>query len=268
MEGIFMTESSNANNHTYSLMLGTIFFSLLFLVPCTLICTFVPVKKIPTTTALPQFEVESVALEEDVAFKEKSVVEDSFEVSYSTKVQDSKKRLDEGLALYRQPYSKAAVEWFYIHLTEDRDVALAIMKEADKNDISLSLAFALAHTESEFKPRAVNTNKNGSIDRGLFQLNNKSFPNLKEEDFFNPEVSAKYGMSHLRYCLDAAGNEIAALAMYNAGTGKVRNNATPQITLNYVSKIDSYRKGIDLLFATDVLSFYETSPDTRVAFVQ
>ena len=150
-------------------------------------------------------------------------------------------------------------------MTEDRDVALAIMKEADKNDIPLSLAFALAHTESEFKAKAVNTNKNGSIDRGLFQLNNKSFPDLTEADFFNPEISAKYGMSHLRYCLDTAGNEIAALAMYNAGTGKVRSNSTPQTTLNYVSKIDSYRKGIDRLFEDDVLAFYENNADARLA---
>ena len=263
-----MTESSHANNHNFRLLLGTIFFSLLFLIPCILICTFVPVKKLPIAKTLPTFEVEAVALEADVAFEEEKAIEDNFDVSYNTKVQDSKKRLDEGLALYRQPYSKAAVEWFYIHLTEDRDVALAIMKEADANDIPLSLAFALAHTESEFKPKAMNKNKNGSIDRGLFQLNNKSFPNLTEQDFFNPDISAKYGMSHLRYCLDTAGNEIAALAMYNAGTGKVRNNATPQTTLNYVSKIDSYRKGIDILCTTDVLSFYETTHDVRLAFVQ
>ena len=142
---------------------------------------------------------------------------------------------------------------------------MAILEEAEKNDIPLSLAFALAYTESRYDVNAVNRNRNASIDRGLFQLNNKSFPQLKEEDFFNPVVSAKYGMSHLRYCLDTAGNEIAALAMYNAGTGKVRSNSTPQTTLNYVSKIDSYRKGIDRLFEDDVLAFYENNADARLA---
>lgn len=260
-----MNEFSSEKNHSFRLLLGTILFSLLFLIPCALIVALVPIQTKAPVQTLPQFEVEAVALEEDVPYEAEIEDEELLEVSYSAKAQDFKKKIDEGLSLYRQPYSKAAVEWFYIHLTEDRDVALAIMKEADKNDIPLSLAFALAHTESEFKAKAVNTNKNGSIDRGLFQLNNKSFPDLTEADFFNPEISAKYGMSHLRYCLDTAGNEIAALAMYNAGTGKVRSNSTPQTTLNYVSKIDSYRKGIDRLFEDDVLAFYENNADARLA---
>lgn len=260
-----MNENFSEKNHSFRLLLGTVLFSLMFLIPCALIVALVPIQTKAPVQTLPQFEAEAVALEDDVPYEAKIEDEEILEVSYNAKAQDFKKKTDDGLALYRQPYSKAAVEWFYIHLTEDRDVALAIMKEADKNDIPLPLAFALAHTESEFKAKAVNKNKNGSIDRGLFQLNNNSFPSLTEADFFNPEISAKYGMSHLRYCLDAAGNEIAALAMYNAGTGKVKANNTPQTTLNYVSKIDSYRKGIEKLFEEDVLSFYESAGDARLA---
>lgn len=260
-----MNEFVFEKNHSMRLLFGTIFFSLLFLIPCALIVALVPIKTPAPVQTLPQFEVEAVAVEDDVPYEAEIEDAEISDVSYSAKAQDFKRKIDDGLYLYRQPYSKAAVEWFYIHLTEDRDVATAIMKEAEKNDIPLSLAFALAHTESEYKTTAVNKNTNGSIDRGLFQLNNKSFPDLREEDFFNPEISAKYGMSHLRFCLDTAGNEIAALAMYNAGTGKVRSNSTPQTTLNYVSKIDSYRKGIDRLFADDVLSFYENTGDARLA---
>lgn len=166
---------------------------------------------------------------------------------------------DDGLSLYRQPNSRAAVEWFYLHVTGNRETAMAILEEAEKNDIPLSLAFALAYTESHYNVNAVNKNRNSSIDRGLFQLNNRSFPQLKEEDFFNPAVSAKYGMSHLRFCMNVAGNEVAALAMYNAGTGKVRADSTPQVTLNYVGKIMAYQDKLDKLFADEVLSYYETT---------
>lgn len=166
---------------------------------------------------------------------------------------------DVGLSLYRQPNSRAAVEWFYLHVTGNRDTALAILEEAEKNDIPLSLAFALAYTESRYNVNAVNRNRNTSIDRGLFQLNNRSFPQLKEEDFFNPAISAKYGMSHLRYCMNVAGNEVAALAMYNAGTNKVRADNTPQITLNYVGKIMAYQDKLEKLFADEVVSYYETT---------
>lgn len=166
---------------------------------------------------------------------------------------------DAGLALYRQPTSRAAVEWFYLHVTGSRETALAILEEAEKNDIPLSLAFALAYTESRYDVNAVNKNRNASVDRGLFQLNNKSFPQLREEDFFNPATSAKYGMSHLRFCMNVAGNEVAALAMYNAGTNKVRADNTPQSTLNYVGKIKSYQEKLDKLFSEEVLSYYDTS---------
>ena len=166
---------------------------------------------------------------------------------------------DPGLALYRQPSSRSAVEWFYLHVTGSRETALPILEEADKNDIPLSLAFALAYTESRYKPNAVNKNKNASIDRGLFQLNNRSFPQLTEEEFFNPKVSAKYGMSHLKFCMGIAGNEVSGLAMYNAGTTKVRQNLTPQSTLNYVGNIMAYRDRLDKLFAEEVLPYYDTT---------
>lgn len=166
---------------------------------------------------------------------------------------------DDGLALYRQPTSRAAVEWFYLHVTGNRETAMAILEEAEKNNIPLSLAFALAYTESRYNVKAVNLNTNASIDRGLFQLNNRSFPQLKEDDFYDPAVSAKYGMSHLRFCLNVAGNEVTALAMYNAGTNKVRANNTPASTLRYVGKIMAYREKLDKLFADEVVSYYETS---------
>ncbi|MBO4533784.1 MAG: transglycosylase SLT domain-containing protein [Treponema sp.] len=165
---------------------------------------------------------------------------------------------DSGLTLYRQSFSRGAVEKFYTCIARNKDVALAILSEADKNDIPLSLAFALAYTESRYNPEAVNSNVNTSIDRGLFQLNSNSFPTLTEADFFDPYISAQYGMSHLKFCLNSAGNEVSALAMYNAGTGRVRSNKTPQSTLNYVGKIITYQKMLESLFADEVEAYYET----------
>ena len=164
---------------------------------------------------------------------------------------------DPGLTLYRQSFSRGAVEKFYSCFTHNKDVALAILSEADKNDIPLPLAFALAYTESHYNPEAVNSNSNNTTDRGLFQLNSSSFPTLTEADFFDPYISAKYGMSHLKFCLNSAGNEVSALAMYNAGTGRVRSNKTPQSTLNYVGKIMTYQKMLESLFADEVEALFE-----------
>ena len=177
---------------------------------------------------------------------------------------------DNGLALYRQPLSRTAVEWFYFQITGSREVTQAIITEAEKNDIPLSLAFSLAHTESNFNTNATNRNANSSIDRGLFQLNSNSFPELSEADFFDPFVSSRYGMAHLKFCLNTAGNEVSALAMYNAGTGRVRSNKTPQSTLNYVGKIMSYQKMLDQLFEEQVASYFETqlTPGIAVAYAR
>ena len=65
-------------------------------------------------------------------------------------------------------------------------------------------------------------------------------------------------MSHLRLCLKTAGNKVSALAMYNAGTGRVSTNRTPQTTLNYIGKIISYQDKIENLFTQEVVIFYET----------
>ena len=162
------------------------------------------------------------------------------------------------LVLYELPQSRAAVEWFYSQVTGDKDIASAILDAASKFGIQPSLAFALAYTESMYKVRAKHTNVNGSIDRGLFQLNNYTFPKLAEEDFYDPKVSAYYGMSHLKYCMEAAGNEIAGLAMYNAGRTKVQDNKTPQVTLNYISKIENYKQRLEQNFASEILAFYST----------
>lgn len=208
---------------------------------------------VESAEALPQVAVIDTIEEAEDDFSE-DFYDHLTEVSFERINSDT----DSGLELYRQSFSRGSVEKFYTCITHDKDVALAILSEADKNDIPLPLAFALAYTESRYNPKATNSNVNTTIDRGLFQLNSNSFPALTEADFFDPYISAKYGMSHLKFCLKSAGNEVSALAMYNAGTGRVRSNKTPQSTLNYVGKIITYQKMLESLFADEVEAYYET----------
>lgn len=176
---------------------------------------------------------------------------------------------DKGLELYRDEQTKDIVLWFYQYITGSESVTNAILEYADKNDIPLSLAFSLSYVESRYKARAVNRNRNSTTDRGLFQLNSKSFPKLSEKEFFDPQMNAKYGLSHLRFCLDTAGNEVAALAMYNAGTTKVSQGATPKVTLDYISQIMSYREGLEQLFAQEVVAKYPLQQEAiRLASMQ
>ncbi len=237
---------------------GTLSFCLLFASCCALVFVYFPANGV--TEPFPIKKTVEVIID-DEPYTDSALFSDlDLDISFDF----AEDRIDTGLMLYRQTYSKAAVEWFYTQVTGNRDVSLAILDCADKYDIPLSLAFALAYAESCYNPVAMHRNSNGSIDRGLFQLNDTSFPKLTESDFFDPRISAYYGMSHLRFCINTAGNEITALAMYNAGTNKVKNGNTPQQTLNYISKIETYRKTLEDSFAVDVLAFYEALGDDSV----
>jgi hypothetical protein len=153
---------------------------------------------------------------------------------------------DPGLQLYRDERTRKVVESFYIKLTGRSDISLPILRQAEANDIPLPLAFALAWGESKFNARAYNHNP-GSVDRGLFQLNSGSFPFLNAKQFYDPEINARYGLKHLRLCLDRADSELVALAIYNAGTLKVRRG-TPYSTLTHIARILEYRDELQSAF--------------------
>ncbi|GHT92162.1 hypothetical protein FACS1894140_3810 [Spirochaetia bacterium] len=166
---------------------------------------------------------------------------------------------------YRDPASREWVITFFTLISGSRDIAEAILINAEIFNISPSLAFALCWEESRYTPRAVNRrNLNGSMDRGLFQLNSRTFPALTEADFFNPRTNARYGLSHLRWCLDSGGSEIAALAIYNAGTSRVSITGTPKHTLDYVSRILASRQKIDTLFRAEIAHAQEQLPGSEL----
>jgi hypothetical protein len=160
---------------------------------------------------------------------------------------------------FRDPVTKELTLQFFASLTKSETVARVILESSDKYSVRPSLSFALAFEESEFRVDAINKNKD-SIDRGLFQLNSKSYPKLEIKDFYDPSTNARFGISHLQSCLKQAGNEVAALAMYNAGNGRVERGATPQKTLNYVSRILAYEDNISSLFAAKVMTGSRLAP--------
>lgn len=206
--------------------------------------------------------VEEPYFEPDVAYFWKRGEKPDFALVEEEEEESEKKLIsvtDAAFALYRSPKTRLSVEWFYSELVGNRDIALAILNNADRFNIPFPLAFSLAHAESKFKPRAYHENTNGTIDRGLFQLNSSSFPQLTEAQFYDAATSAYYGLSHLNYCIGLGKNEIAGLAMYNAGQGKVKGSGTPYSTLNYIYSIESYKESIEQNFTLEVLSYYTDS---------
>ncbi|HUW40138.1 MAG TPA: transglycosylase SLT domain-containing protein [Rectinemataceae bacterium] len=166
--------------------------------------------------------------------------------------------IDPVAPLYRDATMQESCLDFFSALSGSTSIAKAILDNALRFQVPASLAFALAFEESHFQADAINHN-GGSIDRGLFQLNSRSFPELKIADFYDPEINARYGLAHLHYCLAASGNEVAALAMYNAGRTSVDRGVTPRRTLDYVSRIMKYEDNIRTLFEVKVASRAEVA---------
>ncbi len=166
---------------------------------------------------------------------------------------EDKDDIDTIAVCYQHPDTKSSVIDFFASITKSRVIAVAILDNAVKQKVPASLAFAIAYEESRFDPLAVNQNTT-SVDRGLFQLNSLTFPDLTDQEFFNPSRNAKEGIGYFRHVLELSGNEVSALAMYNAGRTRVTKQGAPMRTLDYISRILNYKKNIDSLFTAKVVA--------------
>ncbi len=151
---------------------------------------------------------------------------------------------DISLTLYRRPETRQSILEFYTLVTGSADISRLILRYADIHGVSASLAFSLAYAESRFVTTAVNRNAS-SIDRGLFQLNSRSFPELTEAQFFDPEINTEKGIAYLRYCLEVGKNPVTALAMYNAGRTRVTERGAPKMTLDYIARILDFQEDLE-----------------------
>jgi soluble lytic murein transglycosylase len=102
-----------------------------------------------------------------------------------------------------------------------------IRQQAAEKSLDPALIAAVIYEESKFREDQVSSA--GAI--GLMQITPGTAQSIARlsggtsfvtSDLSNPEINIRYGSFYLRHLLDRyGGNEIAALAAYNAGTGNV-----------------------------------------------
>jgi soluble lytic murein transglycosylase len=102
-----------------------------------------------------------------------------------------------------------------------------IRQQAAEKDLDPALIAAVINAESGFDPHA----RSAAGARGLMQVTPATAQAIADEsggvtfevdDLEDPQINISYGSYHLRELLDSyGGNEIAALAAYNAGSGNV-----------------------------------------------
>jgi len=164
------------------------------------------------------------------------------------------------LTLYRNEHLRPLVVEYYAQLTSDRPVALAILETCDELSLDPSLAFSMAWNESKFNPRAVSYNPT-TIDRGLFQLNSRTFSRLSRKTVFDPRSNAQQGLAFYKNAFDRLRSEEKALGYYNSGIGLLTDRTLPRSTQAYVKKVLADRERMD----RDAIAFIYFSHDARLA---
>ena len=118
---------------------------------------------------------------------------------------------------------------------------------SDELKIDSDLVVAILMVENpEFNPDAVHKNANGTIDCGLFQLNDRyiwtSFANAYwfdniELDPFNWKHSAFLAIHHLAYLQSKLKVTDEVICAYNCGINAVMADKIPDSTKSYLKKV-------------------------------
>lgn len=98
---------------------------------------------------------------------------------------------------------------------------------ANRYKVPAQLLYAIARTESNLNPTAVNRNKNGSWDIGIMQINSTWLPTLKrygigQRQLFDPCTNIKIGAWILSQNFARLGYNWKAIGAYNASTRSLR----------------------------------------------
>jgi len=76
--------------------------------------------------------------------------------------------------------------------TKKIDIVDLIRTTAKKKGVDPDLAERVAKCESSLNPNAINLNKNGTRDRGLYQINDYWHSNVTDQQAFDPQFSVNY----------------------------------------------------------------------------
>jgi len=127
--------------------------------------------------------------------------------------------------------------------TDSDKIAKIILNNSLEYNIPVAFAFALAWSESRFKPNAINGihNSNGSADWGLFQLNDYH-RDWSREELLNPYKNTKEAMRVLDKIL-SNNSQVIAIGIYNVGATGIKKGL-PYTTLVHINNVIEYRDNL------------------------
>ncbi len=129
----------------------------------------------------------------------------------------------------------------------ERDYDALFVKYGKRYGIAPELLWGVAKTESDLNPLAIHSNKDGTFDVGLMQINTVHLPLLRRlgrepNDLYDPEVSVALGAYVLSRCISRHGFNYRALNCYN---GRALNNPYSKKVLENIKKARAKRAKIE-----------------------
>lgn len=102
-----------------------------------------------------------------------------------------------------------------------------IIQSAESYNINPYLLYAIAKVESGFDPNAINYDKNGTADLGMFQINTANLDDwhIPYQYAFNVCYGAQMASYVLRKCIDDFGVSWKAIDCYNKGARNAHNDS-------------------------------------------
>jgi soluble lytic murein transglycosylase-like protein len=108
---------------------------------------------------------------------------------------------------------------------------------AARHGMNPYLLYAIAKTESNLNPSAINRNKNGSYDIGLMQINSRWLPTLRkygieEAQLWDACINIYVGAWVLAKNMRSMGNSWEAVGAYNARNAELRMKYAQKVYRN------------------------------------
>lgn len=123
---------------------------------------------------------------------------------------------------------------------------ICVLCEELELDSDLVVAILMQENPT-FNVNATNKNQNGTMDCGLFQLNDRYIWTVFVPDYwvdidieFNPfnwKHNTFLALHHIKYLLDKIKIIDDSVMAYNCGIGAVMNNNIPEVTRVYLSRV-------------------------------
>jgi len=135
--------------------------------------------------------------------------------------------------------------------------AFCFSEAAHRYGVSELVLRAIAKTESNFNPHALNLNINGSVDYGVMQINSQHLKhlalyNITAKELMDPCTSVNVGAWILSEAIKTFGSNWRAVGAYGAGTHPDREQMRHEYATKVAKSLRALSRGLPIKATTKI----------------